>query len=500
MVSETTPLRVRDSEEMMHELKQQRWFLRSASHSWLSLVLLSAIIAISYGPMLGWQALEQNMINEGCTYTVAQLDSIYSAAFAVNVAGFLPGGILFDSLGPRCLGVVGIFLSAVSLIAMGVSLMYAEKLNWLVGPSFVSVSFFSALSAWAPFIYLWILFDHPIIVNAIIAATYSFSTAIVLISVGLTSCCNVQPGLFYFVIGLLSLGMSAFVYVLLPPAEEALVLQESAVKTTMSVADQFVDTVDLDNEGNAEEEELADLDCCGQAVDCWKSERTKIYDTYIFITRLYPVAMGSAFAHLFSIYMLVMTLSLYLYAFYLTMFSESTAITLDNIYLYIYAFGGSASLVLMGVFADRVGVFLGLVVTNILCLLFLVLVLLPEFSAQVIALVVWTMLINMYFVYILRLCQIYAPSPIFGTAAGFLLFCMAISQLLVSEIFEQLISYMNDSVWAYRIQYIFWGVLTFITGCLYWWWLTKEPMPKPGESNMTSIYRARNMQRCRSCF
>lgn len=489
-LNEITPLLIKDSTQVYHKL-QQHWFMTSKFRKWSGLVVLNIVVSIASGPIYGWQTLEKNMIDEGCTHTLGELNTIWSVACGLMLVTSLPAGLLFDRLGPRFLSVGGVLMAAFGLIGMGLSLMYADKLTWLLGPSYVLALVFSSLSSWGQYIYLWILVENPITVNSIIVSSYALPDAIAMASVRLTSCCNIPPGVFYLCIGVLSLVLTVFCYVLLPSREEASLLKKNAVEM-MSAIDKVVDAVNFNNEGDVEVQELVDLDCCGHSMSCFKLERTMLYDLYILITRVFPAATGFFLTHLFSLYMVFMTLSLYMYAFYLTMFSESTSITLVNVYLYIYGLLGAVSLVVMGVFFDRLGLLGGLAVCNFLCLLFLTFVQLPHFATQVVALVVDTVLINLYMVFTARFAQIYSPPQIFGAYNGFLLFMLGILQLICSAIGGKLTSNMSN-VWRYNAQFIFWGVMTFVTGLWLWWWFAfMQPLPKLGESNMTRIYRVRN--------
>lgn len=482
----------------------KRWFMKSYYHMWLAAVGNCIVVSIASGPIYGWQALEQNMIDEGCRYNLDQLDLMYSIAQGLFIAASFPAGILFDTIGPRMLSVGGILITACGLFGMGVSLMMPHHFNWLLGPSYAITSIFSSVNSWGPYIYLWILVDHPIAVNSMIAASYALADSVALISVALTSCCGVGPGLFYFCTGFLCLGSAAVCYVLLPSRDEALQLKNRVFEAQglmNGIENGF--EIDLKEDVDIKVEELSNIECCGRSIDFFKKERTILYDLAIFIIHIYPGASCLVMAHLCTMYMVVMTLSVNQYAFYLALFHENEIIAtmLVDDFLYIYAFAGAVSVIGIGFAFETLGMECLFLFVNVLAFLFFVSVLVHNYIIQIVAMVLFTLLVNLFYVIIVRFAQLYCPHEMFGSYSGVLYLCLGIFQIIFSFLCSSISSYISypSAIWTYNLQFIFWGVMTILTGIAFFWWLTfKQAVPKTGESTMRAVHslRAQNVRLC----
>lgn len=143
---------------------------------------------------------------------------------------------------------------------------------------------------------------------------------------------------------------------------------------------------------------------------------------------------------------------------------------------------------------DKIGVEGSIFTMNILALSFLVSVLIPYVAAQVTAMVFLTLTVNLFIVMLARFAQIYCPHELFGSFNGVLYLFLGIFQICATEICSSISSSIfSSNVWEYDIQFIFWGIMTLLTGILFFWWVIfKEPIPKPGESSLKNVHRLRS--------
>merc|ERR550537_2004491 len=159
-----------------------------------------------------------------------------------------------------------------------------------------------------------------------------------------------------------------------------------------------------------------------------------------------------------------MTLIYYQYAYYLTMFSEETAIQLVDIFPLIFGFVGPFVAFFMGRLFDMIGIGLALSCGNCIVVIFFILNAIPSEGSMIASMVAYVAALSFIRMINVNFSQIYAPPELLGTLTGCLCFIFGTGQIVFAELLDLGASAIFSDYWVYSSQFMFWMFGVLLTG------------------------------------
>merc|ERR1740138_1249163 len=183
---------------------------------------------------------------------------------------------------------------------------------------------------------------------------------------------------------------------------------------------------------------------------------------------------------------------LQLYAYYEALFGESEGEELINVFGIVYVIVGLPSLVGYGLFVDRFGPVLSLVVMDVLAVIFAVAFLVPHRAAQLVAQVIFSGLMNCFYMLTPPLTQLYSPPELFGTVFGGLFALIGALQIFVTGAEDFVAKRITSEEKSQVVGcLLFWTVSLVPAAIANLWLWRRQPPPKAGEVSMADIREAR---------
>ena len=486
-------------------------YLRSARRRWLSLIVVCFAMAVANGPVMCWQTLMPIMIeSEGAFASTGRplfhLDAVFAVGNGIGALSNLPAGMVYDRIGPRRAAVAGALGTSVGLGGLALCLSF-PSLNWGMYIFYPIATVMAFLNSWGAFAYLWLLPEHPSLVNAMVCAAFSLSDTLGMVAVQLHRNYGLPLHAFFVVLACGALLAAVISTLLLPDKHEftrlaaeakahmALNLArkaDAAGKGAGAAADKEAGGAAPADEAPRGEppDDDADGRCARAALGCLPpTERTLLRDTAACVTLLHPQANRAILAHLLGLYLLPMTLLLKQYGYYLALLGEPDATELVNLFSLILGFCGAASVIGFGLVSDVIGVVGSFVVCDSLALLFAAVVLLRSRAAQIVGMVLLTFMANAFFVLAPRLAMLYTPSELFGTYSGGVFSLLGLSQLVTTPIVDGVaygvfyaLPEATRAIARYQFGIVVWAIAVVATApALYrhWW---RKPPPGTGRA------------------
>eukprot|EP01050_Picozoa_sp_SAG11_P021917 SAG11_NODE_4006_length_2110_cov_4.275982_1_plen_329_part_10 len=192
--------------------------LRTRRQQWTALIITSMASALAAGPVASWPTLEPLLIGAGifnsteilnATARVAsqqeQLTVCYDVANSLSLCTALLFGIWYDHYGGQWAAVCGALVAAVGLLLMAAAAFW-PLLSSLMYVGYPMASIGGSLNSYGIFVFIWVLPEHQNLVSSLFLAIQSLSDTLVLVAVGMESCCGLFIGWFLLGIGALSVG------------------------------------------------------------------------------------------------------------------------------------------------------------------------------------------------------------------------------------------------------------------------------------------------------
>ena len=200
--------------------------------------------------------------------------------------------------------------------------------------------------------------------------------------------------------------------------------------------------------------------------DCWAA------------VKLNPVACVLMQIYLCLVYMAVFYPMNTMYYYFTNMLGTDSAIGLVNIYALIYGVGGAFCAVAGGWLTDKLGLRSSMLVFIFLQLLSMVVQLTETFAAQVVWIITWTLMFNIFIVFYVKFAIHYAPPKCFATFQGASALIMALPQICFTlPIANQAaMDWGSDSSTQYAVVYgVFDGLSILAAGAIIIYWCYYPP-------------------------
>lgn len=479
--------------------------LKTNKQRWGALLLVAGSGAFASGPLASWPTLEPLLIIEGVWAGPDQLNklnSVYSIAAGVGLVSFFFSGIFYDALGARVVGSFGAFGVVVCLVgmALAVKIPQLNDLLWVVYPAAAA---FGGANSFDVYAWLWLLPEHQSFVAALAGSIQCLSDSFCLVAVFLNARCGLQLHAYFLITACLSAVAGILAWVIVPPADEVQVISDACIRHTSGQTPD-VETLRRSHDygalnsqalDNSPVESVSRSHFLNSLLKSWSS----VKDSYVLMTKVRPGICLLFFAFLMSTYMFCMYPMTEMYGLYVGLLGIAKATFLVNIFGGLYAFLGSAFVLVFGQIMDAIGMVQLTGYLNIILLVNACLYSVPSTYAQVGAQVLLTSVSNIWYVTVPRFCTAYAPPELFGTINGVMCLFLGIGQVFLMQFgtwasskVSKLVHHpgVEQAVFPYLVTIDVWCFFSELSGIalLVWWWY--RPLPPPGTTTRAQVRKA----------
>eukprot|EP00756_Hemistasia_phaeocysticola_P063032 Hpha_TRINITY_DN6501_c0_g1::TRINITY_DN6501_c0_g1_i1::g.45912::m.45912 len=209
--------------------------LSTTQGRWAALWATTTACALASGPVASWPTLVPLLLDagvwaeDGDKGAHANLDAVFSIAIAVQLGASLPAGWIFDRYGGRAASLGGALLASTGLLLMGLATYFPADLAWLLWLAYPVAMLGGQINSFGVFSFLWLLPEHQNFISSMAGGTAALSDMLVLVAVGLHSCCGLFIGQFFLVLSGLSLCSGVVCYAVGPSRSTCLELAASVL-------------------------------------------------------------------------------------------------------------------------------------------------------------------------------------------------------------------------------------------------------------------------------
>jgi len=469
------------------------------------------------------------------------LTEVYSISSGVMVVAYFFAGICYDQYGPRNCVVISTVLCSFFMVLMALSISRPEY-NYALFIAYPAVTLFGQMNTFGIFAWLWLLPNHQNTVNALSMAVPALSDSMVLLIVLAHDQYKVSLTCAFLFLAAFSF-ISTGVYVYILPSKEENLMHAEWITSTVSqencstrIGGDYASLGDTrllhspveegelseGEEGELSEGEEGELSegeegelSEGEARDGELKEEKNalasiienVRDSMTVMFYMFPVANALHMACLMSLYLLIMSLIINQYYWFMALHGGEEANDLVNMFAIIYGFGGAASAVGFGLLMDRIDFSQTILLLNMTALALIVSVMMPSFSAQIVGEGLVTLVINVFGIMAGRWVTLYAPPELFGTLVGIQMATLGIGQITLIPLINDLaaVSFPGGSHGAhesndtdlsrYRVQFCGYFVLSMLSGIPMYCYYIRHPPPLPGSVQMAHVRKTQRAKR-----
>jgi len=189
------------------------------------------------------------------------------------------------------------------------------------------------------------------------------------------------------------------------------------------------------------------------------------------------------------VYMVCISLLLYQYEYYLSMFSMETSLYLVDVFPLIFGFVGPVVAYFMGILFDKIGLGLSIFCGNCFCMIFFILNAIPSKGSIIASMIAFVAALSYVRMIGINFSQHYAPPELLGTLSGCIFTLMGVGQVVFATTLEGITSVIfSGDYWEYCVHFLTWVVGVLLTGsCMVYWFNFKHPFKKHGTASYTEL-------------
>ena len=305
------------------------------------------------------------------------------------------------------------------------------SLNWMLYPTYSLTVTGGWFNSYSIFGFTWLFPAHQALIISMEGASLALSDSIALIAVTLHNEYDMRITTFFYIIAGCTIIAGIGGYFVAPSFSEdryhknIVAAKDSIGRKSFAFTD-IPDSLDAIDDAVGEIEEMDELK---EAKNDTTTSRTKLCFSKLRHTglllkdcweavKLNPVPCVLMQIYLCLVYMAVFYPMNTMYYYFTNMLGTDSAIGLVNAYAMIYGIGGSFCAVAGGWLTDKLGLRNSMLVFIVLQLLSMVVQLTETFAAQVVWIITWTLMFNIFIVFYIKFAIHYAPAKCFATFQG----------------------------------------------------------------------------------